>query len=244
MNENYGVNEFTLEELAELFKDEDTQTPPSEPDQTTPSATTPEPEKDKVEQTKAFAKRLSEMTEKKVTETREQVAKEAGYASYAEMIKAKEEKILSEKGLNPKDIAPVVDELVKERLNSDPRIKELEKLRKQNVLDYAKKEMAEITKLTGGEITKFEQLPKEVIEVWKQTGSLKSAFLQIKGEDLIIKANAANSKGSTDHLKNPDGTIPPAVKERLMTNEEKRIYKLFNPNITDEELNKKMKPVD
>lgn len=246
MEKNLGVNEFTPEELAELFRDEDTQTPPSATQETTPPAATPaaNEQPSSVETTKAFAKRLAEVTDKKVNETREQVAKEAGYNSYADMIKAKETKMLTDKGLNPEDVSPVIEELVKTRLDQDPRIKELEEVRKQRVQEFAKRELGEISKLTNGEITTLEQLPKEVIEIWKTTGSLKAAFLQVKGEELILKAAATTGKGSTTHLASPSGTTTPTSKTRPLTDEEKRTYKYFNPNITDEELNKKVYSVE
>lgn len=241
-----GVKEFTPEELAELFMEEgDQATPPGNDGTTPPETTLGEPEtkpvgKPNVDNTKAFAARLKEET----TKVREQVAKEAGYNSYAEMVKAKEAKLLADKGLNPEDVSPVIEELVKTRLDQDPRMKELEEFRKQKVQEFAKRELAEITKLTNGEITTLEQLPKEVVELWKTTGSLKSSFLQIKGEELILKAAAATSKGSTEHLANPGGTNPPSTKMRPLSEEEKRNYKFFNPNITDEELNKKRYSVE
>ena len=240
MNDILGAKEFTPEELAELFKEEDERETPTAIDETTQTDT--QTEGDKIEKTKAFAHRLKEATDKKVLETREQVAKEAGYTSYTEMIKAKESKLLEDKGLNPKDVSPVIEQLVKNRIDQDPRMKELEDLRKQKVQEFAKRELAEISKLTKGEITTLQQLPSEVIEIWKTTGSLKSAFLQVKGEELILKAEALTSKGTTEHLANPGGTNPPSSEQRPLTEQEKRTYKFFNPNITDADLNKKTYP--
>ena len=148
-------------------------------------------------------------------------------------MKERQRKELEEKGLDPDEAAPIIDKLVKERLDSDPRIQELAELRKQQVQEFGKKELAEITKLTNGEITRFEQLPKDVIELWKQKGSLKAAYLQLHGEELIFK-----SKGSTGHLAQADGGTKVETGKRLLTAAEKNMYKFFNPTMTDEELNK------
>ena len=98
--------------------------------------------------------------------------------------------------------------------------------------------MAEITKLTGGEITELSQLSKDVIDLWKVKGSLKSAYLELHGEELVMKARSGQSKGSTSHMNNTSGSSAPQGNKRLLTANEKKLWKLFNPKMTDEELNK------
>lgn len=234
---------FTDEDLEKLFADEnDPETSPeknneqnsSEKGQTDKDSK----DSDNIDQTKAFAKRLKESTTKARTEERESIAKSLGYDSYDAMMKERQRKELEEKGLDPDEAAPIIDKLVKERLDSDPRMQELAELRKQQVQEFGKKELAEITKLTNGEITRFEQLPKDVIELWKQKGSLKAAYLQLHGEELIFKARSEQSKGSTGHLAQADGGTKIETGKRLLTAAEKNMYKFFNPTMTDEELNK------
>ena len=118
-------------------------------------------------------------------------------------------------------------------------MKELEDLRKQNVKDFAKREMAEITKLTGGQITRLEQLPREVIDKWREKGSLKSAYLEVEGENLINRIRSEQSKGTTSHMNTPGANTPPPSNKRPLTAEEKQMWRLFNPSITEDELNKK-----
>ena len=152
-----GANEFTIEELESLFNDENQQaTPPAQETTETQSAEdTSEPAKENdVTTTKAFATRLKESTTKARLEEREAIAKTFGYESYDAMVKARERKTYEEKGLDPDEVSPVVDELVKQRLNDDPRMQELEEFRKQQILEFGKKELAEITRLTGGQVTK------------------------------------------------------------------------------------------
>ena len=98
-------------------------------------------------------------------------------------------KLLEENGLDVEEVTPIVEEIVKKRLETDPRLKELEGYRQQKVNEWAKKELADIKELTGGKISKIEDVPKDVIELWKTKGSLKAAYLELQGEALI--------KGST-----------------------------------------------
>ena len=237
-----GVEDLSLEELENLFNDNGTQeTPPA--DNTDIPEASPNNSVDntesKTEVTKAFAKRLKESTDKAVTNEREAIAKTMGFLSYDDMLKSREKKFIEDKGLDPAQVSPVVEELVNQRLNEDPRMKELETYRRQRIEEFGKRELAEITKLTGGEITKLSQLPREVIDLWKTKGSLKSAYMELEGEKLINKIRSEQSKGSTSHLNSPSGVNGIPDNTRLLTAEEKQLWKLFRPNMTDEELNKK-----
>ena len=224
----FGDNDLTPEEIDALFGSEDQQeTPPANEETAHSEESTGNQDKgdEKIEQTKAFAKRLRESTDKARNEEREAIAKQMGFESYEAMMNTR------------------VDEIYEERRKNDPAFQELDELRKMKQLEFGKKELAEITKLTNGEITSFSQLPKDVLELWAKEGSLKSAFLQLKGEELIIKARSEQSKGSTQHLINPSGGPAPQSNTRPLTDDEKSIYRYFNPGITDEELNKKTKPI-
>lgn len=238
-----GANEFTVAELELLFNGELEQETPPAAEET--GAQTDEgegkeqkPAEPEVDKTKAFAKRLKESTDKVRQEEREAIAKSLGYESYEQMIKERETKKLEEKGIDPEQGSEVINELVKQRIEADPRIKELEEYRKQRVKEFGERELAEINKLTNGEITSLAQLPKEVIDLWKTKGSLKAAYLELEGEKLITKIRSEQSKGSTGHLQNPSGGTPGQDTKRLLTDKEKAIWKQFHPHMTDDELNK------
>ena len=233
-----GVEELSTEELEALFVDEEQQSPAA--DEGTESGTSDETSKKDVSQTKAFAKRLAEEKAKVVNEEREKIAKSLGFNSYEELQKSREREHYEKAGLDPEDVSPVVEAIVQERINNDPRMKELEKYREQRIQDFAKKELAEITKLTDGKITRLEQLPTEVIDLWKKKGSLKSAFLELKGEEIILETRSAQSKGSTSHLNSVGGNAGVPNTQRHLTAQEKQMWKFFNPSMTDEELNKKL----
>ena len=242
-----GANEFTLEELEELFNgDTQQETPPAEETtdpQTDVQTATDEgakaPETNNVEQTKAFAKRLRESTDKARSEEREAIAKSFGYESYEAMMQERQQQLIKDKGLDPEDVSPIVEELVKQRINDDPRMKELESFRKQNLATYAKSELEKIKELTGGQITRLDQLPKAVIDSWRQNGSLLTAYMEHEGVNLVHRIRSEQSKGTTNHMATPGANTQPPSNKRALNDEEKRMWKLFNPAISDEELNKK-----
>ena len=204
-------------------------------------------EKPPVTETQAFAHRLKEATNKARNEERESIAKSLGYESYADMQKKRETEMLIEKGLDPEDVSPVVEQLVKKRLEEDPRMQELDAIRQERVNAWAQKELTELKELTGGRISRMEDIPKDVLELWKTKGSLKKAYLELQGESLIREmqngVQVGQSRGSTGHMASPQGTPSPigTAGKRPFTAEEKRIYKLFNPDVTDEELSKMTK---
>ena len=245
--ENGANLEFTVEELEALFKEDSAQeTPPDdkvvEPQTPETSETNKPVEKvtpENLETHKIFASRLKQSTNAAVALERERLAKLAGYESYDVMIKRSEEKIMTDEGLDPEQVAPVVDKLVQKRLAEDPRMKELESLRAIKVKEFGEKELSEVTKLTGGKITSLAQLSPEVIELWKKKGSLKAAFLELKGEELILEARSEQSKGSTIHLADLGAGDSKNLDVRALTPQERKAWKIFHPNMTDEELDKK-----
>lgn len=234
LDNELGANDLSVEELETLFTDENEQKSPAASEETKSGTS------EDVSTTKAFAKRLAEEKAKVVNEERENIAKSLGYNSFDELQKSRERKRYEDAGLDPEDVSPIVEQLVNERINNDPRMKELEQYRAQRVQEFGRQELAEISKLTGGKITSLEQLPPEVIDLWKKKGSLKSAYLELKGEELILAARSEQSKGSTGHLTQVGGNASVPSTKRHLTAEEKKMWQFFNPNMTEEELGKVM----
>ena len=240
-----GANGLSLQELDDLFKAESQQeTPPADGatgQQETPPSTDGNENKEKdVTQTQAFAHRLKEEKEKARKEAREEVAAALGYESYEALQKQRENKLLEDKGFDPEQVSPLVDELVKKRLEEDPRMQELAEFKKQQAQEFAKRELSEISKLTGIQYTSLDQLPQDVIESWRKTGNLKQSYIALHGEELILQARSANSRGTTEHLQAPTGQTPTGTSsKRPLTEEEKNVWRFFNPSVTEEELNKK-----
>lgn len=244
-----GVDDLsTIEALEVLFNEGNEPVSPPDGSKTEPQVNPPintEPKSDKsddkpeVDQTKAFAKRLKDSTDKARKEEQEHIAAVLGYKSYDELVKANENKLLKDNGLDPEQVSPIVEQLVEKRLNNDPRLKELELLKQKQVQEFAKRELAEVSKLAGVEFTSADQLPKDVVEDWKKTGSLKKSYMALHGEELILKTRHELNKGSLDHLKSPAGSAPEPSNQRPLNTKEKALWKLFNRDITDEELNNK-----
>ena len=248
-----GANEFSIKDIEDFLNGEGAATPAANDDEGSPAAqpnesdapvqgTTPVNET----QTQAFAHRLKEATSKARNEERESIAKSLGYESYADMQAKREAEMLREKGLDPEDVSPVVEQLVEKRLAEDPRLKEFDTFKQERVSAWAAQQLAELKELTDGKISSFDDVPKDVLESWKTKGSLKAAYLELKGEELIRETRATvasgQSRGSTSHLGSPQGMPAPGNTNRRPFNQQERdIYKLFNPDVTDEELSKMYK---
>ena len=228
----FDTDENTTLELSieELFKDPDE----SENDGVN---TDEAPESSKVD-TKAVSQRINEVRAKTQRETQEQVAKDLGYESYDEMLKAKEKRMLREAGLDEDEVSDVVDKLLEQRLADDPRLKKLKEYEERDKAIFVKKQLSEVNRLSGQTYTSVDQLPPEVLEVWQKTGDLKQAYLATKGEELLNRNNERFSNGSLEHLANGGGSGG-GTKVRRLTDEEKNIWRSINPDITEEELNKK-----
>lgn len=246
-NVDFGANGPTIKDIEDFLNGIDQEASPTSETEENPPA--PQQDDGKTEtsvvnETQAFAHRLKEATTKARTEERNNIAKEFGYESYEEMQRAHEKQMFEARGLDPEEVAPVVEELVQKRLQEDPRLKELDDFRQQKMQTWAKTELAELKTLTGGKIETLNDVPKEVIELWKQKGSLKAAYLELEGEKLIREMQSGiageHSRGTVRHLQSPQGapTPMPTNEKRPYTDKEKAVYKLFNPNVTDDELNK------
>lgn len=254
-----GANELSIKEIEDFLNAEGAATPTADDEESSPASQpntndgtlpyTVTSSTGGITETQAFAHRLKEETAKIRREERDNIAKDLGYENYAEMQKARENELFKENGLNPDEVSPIVEQIVQKRLAEDPRLKELDNYRQQQISEWAKKELVELQDLTGGKISKMEEVPKEVIELWKTKGSLKAAYLELKGEELIreMRAGVASgqNRGSTDHLKSASGGTAPVIDEnkRPFTEQEKEIYRLFNPEVTEEQLSKLKKTI-
>lgn len=251
-----GANEFTIKDIEDFLEGKGAETPAASEETGSPTAqsngNTPPTNEDGntpiVEtQTQAFAHRLKEATNKARSEERENIARNLGYESYADMQQKREAEMLKDKGFDPEEVSPVVEQIIQRRLAEDPRMKELDTFRQERVTAWAEKELAELNELTGGKISKIENVPKDVIELWKTKGSLKAAYLELHGEELIRETRASvasgQSRGSTGHLTTPQGMPAPGTgaNKRPFTQQEREVYKLFNPDVTDDELSKMFK---
>ena len=191
--------------------------------------------------TQAVSKRINEVRSKTERDTQEKIAKDLGYESYAAMMEAKQKKIVKDAGLDDEVVNNVVNQLVEEKLAGDPRLKKLQEYEERDKATFVKKQLSEVNKLSGQNYTSIDQLPPETLELWGKTGDLKQAFLATHGEELILKGTVSSraAGGSLGHLASVGGSGT-ATKMRKLTEEEKDLYRSINPDITEEELSKKM----
>jgi hypothetical protein len=229
-------NEETLDfSIDDLFKD------PEEDSQIDTKSEEKSDESDSM--TKAVSERINTVRKKTESETQDKVAKELGYENYADLQKANEKKLLKDAGLDEEDITGVVNKLVEQRIANDPRFKKIEELEAIERNNFVTSQLKEINKITGNNYTSVDQLPKETLEMWEKIGNLTQAYYATQGAQLFNKGQSINKKGSLSHL--ADGNNgPSSSKKRPLTDEEKAIYRMVNPDLTEEELAKKTRDVD
>lgn len=225
-------NEYDFN-IEDLFKDDTDEEVNQEPTQ---DATSNEETNDSM--TKAVSERINSVRKKTETETEERIAKELGYASYADMLKDKESKLMKEAGLDEEETSNLVNKLVEQRLANDPRLKKLEEIEKREKNDFVTSQLKDISKIAGTTFTSIEQLDKEVLSLWEKTGNLKQAYLAVKAEEIIAKKQNKNTD-SLDHLAGTSNGASSSKKVRALTADEKDIWRSIIPDITEEELNKK-----
>ena len=215
-----GVKDSALLDLEALLNEEDDETPPSQTENATPATSpvapeskaqeTKEPEKES--ETQAFARRLRESTEKARREEREAIAKQLGKSSYEELLRERESKEFEAKGLDPEAAKEVFDKMYEERIQADPRFKELDEYRAAKAKEWGKNQMAELSKLTGGKITRIEQLDQPTLDRAQKEGSFVSAYMALHGAELIeemrLNGIAKQQQNTTSHLANPASTQP------------------------------------
>ncbi len=235
MAETKGVKDTSVADLEALLNAEEDETPPSQNEDATPGATpaptdpqSPEPAKES--ETQAFARRLKESTEKARIEEREALAKRLGKESYDELLKETESKAWEAKGLDPEAAKEVFEKMYEERIQADPRFKELDEYRALKAKEWGEAQMAELSKLTGGKITKLEQLDAATLERGQKEGSFVSAYMALHGakllEEVRLTSIVKQQQNTTRHLANSTGQQPDTTL-REPSPEEKRILAQF-----------------
>lgn len=226
-----GDEEIELD-VDDLFRDPEDEEPEDNPTEGSEGSEDLKPD------TKAVSQRINEVRSKTEHDTQERIAKELGYESYAAMKQAKQKKLLADAGLDDEEVNGVVNKLVEQRLADDPRLKKLQEYEERDKAAFVKKQLSEVNKISGQNYTSLDQLPPDVIELWQKTGNLKQAYLATKGEELLTGKSNKVERGSLDHLAS-GGSAGGSTKTRKLTEEEKAIWRNVDPDITEEELEKK-----
>lgn len=212
--------------IDDLFKDPEEDKPQEQPKEDTAANKN---KNDADEMTKNVSKRINEVKAATEKETRDTMAKELGFKSYEDFAKAKEKEMLKNAGVDDEEIAPIIQKLVDKRLAEDPRFKRLEELEANEKTRFVKEQLKEINKFAGTTYKDVNELPQDVLGMWEKTGNLKQAYLAIQGETIINQNIASKQNGSLTHLANP-GEVGTGTKVRLLTDKEKAIYQLVDPD--------------
>lgn len=223
--------------IDDLFKDPEDNADNNKKDENVVTTKELEAEDNKI-MTKEVSKRINEVREKTESETRNKMAKELGFNSYDELVKANEKKLFKEAGLDETDTEDLVNKLVEKRLANDPRMKKLEEYENRDKENFVNSQLKEINELTGSDFKDISQLPEDTLKMWEKTGNLKQAYLATQGESLLLKKKASSENGTTNHLASSDvGNT--TEKRRGLTAKEREIYKsVLGDYITDDELSK------
>lgn len=233
-----GVKDTSMADLEALLNIDEDETPPSQNEDATPAATPAatdpvtqeDPKPAKESETQAFARRLKESTEKARTEEREALAKRLGKTSYDELLKETESKAWEAKGLDPEAAKEVFEKMYEERIQADPRFKELDEYRASKAKEWGEAQMLELSKLTGGKVTKLDQLDAATLERGQKEGSFVSAYMAIHGakllEEVRLNGIAKQQQNTTEHLANSTGKQPDTTL-REPSPEERKILAQF-----------------
>lgn len=227
---NISDNKVTELEIDDLFKD------PS--DSQSGDGDSGEPEENL---TKTMSQRINTVRAKAEKETQDKVAKEMGYKSYEAMKEAQDKKLILEHGYDPEDIEKVIEPIIKKRIEDDPRFKELEALKQRNQEVYLEKQIASINEATGQQL-KASDLSEKVLELWGKGIELEQAYYAVHGKEVVSSIASKVQGGSLAHL--ATGTSHKGVKKRMLTREEKAMWKSLHPEISDEELSKKTTEIE
>jgi hypothetical protein len=157
-------------------------------------------------------------------------------------MKATERKIVEDQGYDPDEINKLLEPLIEKRLTNDPRFKKLEEIESREKDAYLSQQLAAINKISDVKYKSVNDLPDETLNLFAKGVDLKQAFYATQGEGLFNRAAQKANNGSLNHLAPlPNGN---GVKTRGLNAEEKAMYRMIIPGITEEELSKKTIEID
>lgn len=221
--------------IDDLFKDEEESQPQEQSEASEVQKNDTKQESN--EMTQRVTNRINEVRRKTEHEVEERIAKQQGYNSYDEMLKAQEHKTFEEHGYDPDDLEKLLAPILEKRIANDPRFKKLEAYEQAEKNKYIENQLAEINKVSSNKYKSVNDLPQETLDLWSKGVDLEKAFLVTAGTDILNKRYSNTNKGSVEHMKEPESTT--TVRTRGLTEDEKNMYRHFMPGITEEELAKK-----
>ena len=136
----------------------------------------------------------------------------------------------------PDEVIP----LIKEAMKSDPEYLEAMKYKaEKEELEktlWAQNALTDLNNAYGTNFKNVDELDKGTVELWNKGVDLKTAYAA-NNMDRIIDARVAQVKSKQsgkDHLTEPKSGAQGEV--RNISNDELKVFKLFNPTATDDEI--------
>ena len=182
-----------------------------------------------VDQTKAFAKRLKEETEKVRLAERENIAKSFGYNSWSEYTDAQTNNKLLDKGLDPDSVRPVLKDLIRE----DPDYQEAMKYKaEKEALEkelFATNSIKALNEKFGTAYSSVNELDPETVKMWNEGTPLEKAFAANNWEtirDAAVKKASVPKDNGKSHLKPVAGSGQQTT-ARELNRDELNAFKMF-----------------
>lgn len=164
---------------------------------------------EQVDQTKAFAKRLKEATEKAIKEERLNIAKSFGYESWQDYADAQTNNKLLDKGLDPDSVRPVLKDLIRE----DPEYQEAMRYKaEKEALEkelFATNSIKALNDTFGTAYSSIDELDPETIRMWNLGTPLEKAYAANNWasiRDTAVKKASSTKDNGKSHLKQVTGS--------------------------------------
>lgn len=220
LNENEVAENELLDDLNDILNDKAPVSPTEDP-------------------TKNYSDRLKKDREKIRNEERDNLAKELGYENYEKFREAHVDNSLLDKGLDPDTVKPLLKDLIK----NDPEYVEAMRFKaEKEELEkdvWAKDQIKALNDKFGLNLQSISDLDEDTVKLWNNGVSLDKAYAANHYEDLekssLRKLKEQDSGKS--HLKNVDGSTVESD-EVVVTDEIYRQFKVFNPDVTREDVKK------
>jgi hypothetical protein len=192
-----------------FIEDEDIEMADNVEEATEPVEEQPAPPAEQVDQTKMFAKRLKEETEKVRLRERENIAQSFGYNSWDEYMSAQTDNKLLDKGLDPESVRPVIKDLIKndpEYIEAMKYKQEKEELEKEL---FASNSLQALNNKFGTNYKSVDELDAETIKDWNNGTPLEKAFAANNYTllvDMAVKKASVTKDNGKSHLKTVTGS--------------------------------------
>lgn len=189
-----------------------------------------------VDATKAFSERLNVERSRITDEIHQETAQSFGYKTWDEFQKASKEKLITDAGLEPDKVNPVIDKIVAQHPSVIAAKEQAEQTAEATRIKSEADALFAINEKFKTELTSVDDLDEATLALYKKGVPLDKAYIAEHLDDVM--KSRAQSQPSKDHLQPvgsrtiQNGDVPPLTKEQIA------MYKRFNPGITDEAIQK------